>query len=57
VLINPSVAVAAEPTVSLSLTFAGSLNKATAIEATAKQVGCWLTWLCWQQMNVNAAAY
>jgi hypothetical protein len=40
VLINPSVAAAAEPAISLSLTFAGCLNKATAIEATAKQVGC-----------------
>lgn len=39
VLINPSVAAGAEPAVSLSLTFAGSMTKATAIEATAKQVG------------------
>ncbi|WIA37613.1 hypothetical protein OEZ86_014515 [Tetradesmus obliquus] len=38
VLINPSVAAGAEPAVSLSLTFAGSMTKATAIEATAKQV-------------------
>ncbi|KAF6254395.1 hypothetical protein COO60DRAFT_322562 [Scenedesmus sp. NREL 46B-D3] len=38
VLINPSVAAGAEPAVSLSLTFAGSPHKATAIEATAKQV-------------------
>jgi hypothetical protein len=38
VLINPGVAAGAEPAISLSLTYAGSDTKATAIEATAKQV-------------------
>jgi hypothetical protein len=38
IIINPSLAVGTEPAISLSLTFAGSLHKATAMEATAKQV-------------------
>lgn len=38
ILLNPSVSVLSGPGVNLNLTYAGSPYKATAIEATAKQV-------------------